>query len=1377
MCGIGIMILVSLVLAIIAKKSRIIWITECILLFLCGLGGMAIQRQYTEMTDAGQKQEQVLSNENYLTLSYAMMSRESYEAAQDFLRDYLTEEGYDTNYLLAKARLCAMEGSYKEAEALYTQVLNDAKNLPDEEQVEDEQKEVIDCIDLADGKTASLFETIQDGIDQVEISQEVMKLAELYADVEKLVRKAQNEGEIDRDKAEKLAKKYADMAEKTPDLCALSTIVISRMQALTMAGDYETVAQITDRWDNTTQLLMFGELYRQGKISASDLKGNVYLEERAQLAQVCLEWISEQEEKSDFSKNDQEVIEAALAELEEATNNSKSAYRLWIKEQLLEAANKPNESESSKLYLLLSRLSYEDEGDAQAQLYLQKALALAGSSDDASYIGPVNRLNEIVENKEDTELLKEIDAYASYLVANMQVTQMKGLIEEDKAEQEDAAAAGKADKPSVQTADGQRTDDSGIIAAAKSSDDEFANEIAAQVSGDESFTQYVSDQVSQKTSAMNIVSIDASNFDDVSAIIALDESLADSEEKFLQNIRVIDTGVELRDVKVTKLPTTEVNIVLCCDKSGSMEGEKIEYLRTALSTFVSGLDAQVNVAIIPFSGGVESGAGLGSSAAQLKSVIDGLSASGGTNIYSAVVSSIGELPSFKDGALNMVILMSDGQDSMPNYSQLEELSAQCDEKGAMLYTMGLGGDVDSAVLSAYSGACGGQYSFVSSAASIEEFYKYIYQISNNRFRIEYTAVDTMTVNRKLQIEYIPDRGYCDEMSYSLYDVYGDELGEEYAVSLQNVTVNGLKERLVAHNSKDQTLHLIGTGLTNDKEIQVSIHAGVEYELTAEYENDQCWKLTLPAGAGVNVYDVYVTVDGKRVVFDDGLCIYDGTLSSVTFGGYVFTAPSIASYGDETLLSGYVQMNGWLSFHGDVVLRGNIEEDTQISMFCDDAYVRYSENGSDLNVITSMVAKYVGYVALPQFESIVLYKDHSVPAESGDYKAEAVPTQDLITLYNIINISHPGVRILPSKAEINFNEFTPDVPFQDTIIKKTKIADDIMMTIDSDETLVLGKDRIDIKFEIKVADSDNQEDYYPVGFGNMPIYLGSGSFYAKIDSEEGEVDFKIKADVAFLADGVGLEIALTDPSRSDSSKPAELRLDKIMLYCDYEVDTMIGNIPATIHDFKLGVEDISKVENLTYGELIKMKLTGGCSLSFVKLSAFMPKLEKYIKADWIEDVSVASLEEITVQFCLKDFYISVEAKAKILEMIEVGHAKLEMGCGISYTNALLNMNKESVNGIVGEITVGIKFEGSLCDIDGGLTGQLALTDKVMGYTGKGSLEAEFEWWVFVKRFNTGEASMFLGFYEQHNGDVVFAVKVRTPNKDELVNLMFGKGGAL
>ena len=113
--------------------------------------------------------------------------------------------------------------------------------------------------------------------------------------------------------------------------------------------------------------------------------------------------------------------------------------------------------------------------------------------------------------------------------------------------------------------------------------------------------------MNQKAASVSISGIDTKEFETVRAVVSLEEGIADTEEKFRGNVEILDCGVEIPDYKVKKLEYDTVNIALCCDNSGSMEGEKIENLKKAVSTFVGKLADEVNIGIVPFGSGVLEG--------------------------------------------------------------------------------------------------------------------------------------------------------------------------------------------------------------------------------------------------------------------------------------------------------------------------------------------------------------------------------------------------------------------------------------------------------------------------------------------------------------------------------------------------------------------------------------------------------------------------------------------------------------------------------------------------------------------------------------------------------------------------------------------------
>lgn len=267
---------------------------------------------------------------------------------------------------------------------------------------------------------------------------------------------------------------------------------------------------------------------------------------------------------------------------------------------------------------------------------------------------------------------------------------------------------------------------------------------------EKSLTQNINDTINQISGSINVVSVNTKNFPSVSAVAAVDENYASSSEEFKVNMSVTDAEVGIDDYEVEKIDYDTINVILVCDDSRSMSGNPRYCLSDAVKTFAKKTDENVKIGIVPFSSEVNTDmvSPLGASESELIATADALRASGGTNIYDAVKYA-NALFSSNENDLNIMILMSDGNDGIPSGEELEQLRADCVSRGITIYTVGLGSSVDAGLLEEYSAYGNGEYFYVNTPESIESFYNYIYNISKNRYRIKYDAVGTYWVAQRL----------------------------------------------------------------------------------------------------------------------------------------------------------------------------------------------------------------------------------------------------------------------------------------------------------------------------------------------------------------------------------------------------------------------------------------------------------------------------------------------------------------------------------------------------------------------------------------------------------------------------------------------------
>lgn len=1317
------------VAAVFLKKTRAVWIIAAAFLVPAAAAtivtaNFVAANPADELKQARLVEEKDKNPDDYINMATALLTKGMTRSAEQTLNDFAARYPVNDAYMLARARLDALRGSYQSAQGILATLKSSGEFGG---QIE---KEANALAAVLSGSLShnELVQTVMEGIDALSLPDNATRAAAVYAKVDRMDAATASSGE-----AADAAEEYQEILNDYPATAFPPAFETSYLKALDLSGQYPEIVARSDKYSDASQYLMLGEVVRENHVTEEDLKEvNVLSEQRGRNERI-IQWLEQQKASQNFGE-DVAVLDGAIEKLHDSSTDSVDSYKAWVREQIRTAADTPGERESSKLYLELAYMNYTDGSDEETAALIRKALVTAADSDDAAYLQPAGRLNEILENKDDTEAYKEIDRYVKVLVDNMQAEEMKAnagadanIDLSDFADEVTDTLTGEDDTPATAADDGDSS----------SEDDATA---------DGTFSGYVSEQVNQITASINIASIDHSNFEQMSAVIAIDESVADSAEEFKQKIDLYDCDIAVKDYQVEKLNDAGVNIVLVCDNSGSMgDGGKIDDLKDALRRFADNLDSDTKAGTVAFSSGFnEKGSvNLGASVDQLKRAIDEMDANGGTNIYSGVEQAMQQFT--KGDAVNVLIVLSDGQDSTPNDNTLKELQMACADRGVMIYSMGLGSDADSAVLSAYSSTGGGSYTHVSNADSLLSFYNYLYKISRNRFRVSYTAQDTIQTDRMLRAEYHDDTKVFDEKKYRLYDnadLDSDNVGENYSLALEGVTLGGLDTRLLYKSSVDQTVHLLGDRLKKDLDLKVSIKAGTTYDLSCAYESDTSWCVTIPAAASCGEYDVVVTVNGKRAVFQSGLVITSDKLNVVRFGQYIFEASSVGSAQNETTLSGYVRMNGWLGFNGTVTLRGDLKHDDSVTMTAGKSFVSYKKGAADLNKLAAFMAEHGVVLNFRGFSDLKLYRNDNVAPSDESFRVEPVKIDTGLVLPGFLYLSTPGMSLYPDRMSIDFREFNTKLPFQDKLL----IAGDVPLfdySLTDEEKMIVSQSAIDCDIEIGVNGASNPKGSIKGGsggertgfFGNMRMALNLDEFNLKINTAENNYSFKIMVDIAMIDKGLGLEIAWADGA-----------FDTAKIYADFDVDTVISGVPVTFSDFSLGVSGLKDgIQN--------MMLEGGCKVSFVKISKFLPGLETYLG-----DFSVLSLEDVSLALRFGKPYIKLEATLNFLEEVELGHAKLELGLGIPYSNEMIHYDDESVNGIVGEVGTGIKVDTDRIKIDIGTSGQLALTDKVMAATAGGKCNYDIDLWI-VGAKSEFEGKVFVGCYQKHNGKPAFAIIVR------------------
>lgn len=165
-----------------------------------------------------------------------------------------------------------------------------------------------------------------------------------------------------------------------------------------------------------------------------------------------------------------------------------------------------------------------------------------------------------------------------------------------------------------------------------------------------------------------------------------------------------------------------VDVMFAMDSSGSMSwNDPYGYRKTAAKNFVGALLPGDRAGVVDFDYYSSLIRPLTSDFDAVNSSIDSLDASGGTNIGAGMSTANSHLINSGDSEHAwMVILLTDGQGS---YS--DSYTQQAIANNITFYTIGLGSDVDTALLTGIVTATGGQYFHVSTAEDLPDVFRTI----------------------------------------------------------------------------------------------------------------------------------------------------------------------------------------------------------------------------------------------------------------------------------------------------------------------------------------------------------------------------------------------------------------------------------------------------------------------------------------------------------------------------------------------------------------------------------------------------------------------------------------------------------------------------
>lgn len=1347
---IGIGLLPGTVVALLLLiKRRAFTLSKMVmtLLLLGGCGAMLFLGSRDAVSV--ETKEPRLSQKELISFANALVLEGAYEEALAVLEEYSESYGYDDTCRLVTARVSLLNADYERANGLYQYLCEHTTLLTDEaEEVElaalkcDADVSALVMTDYLEsigknpeeyGYTKASYQQIQE---RAMLSGENVKLS-IHKAIEKsytidsvledcakavarvaATRDRVEQTEEEEESVQKLRRTFVRLEEESPALFSLACVKKARIKAYVMAGDYDGLTMQLDNNASYHELMVAAELYMSGLVSQRDFSENDQMVNDAESKAVANQLNEIYEALQDsLSVQERKKLKARVRAVQKQLDDP---VLTAMKEQLRQAAENEAGADQTKVYLELAKVEHYFGNETSTHNYLSEAIYRSQDCEDDSYVSAMSQIIHVISNDEDSdsEHIKYVSNYVDTVLAHSLTVDVEAIV-----------------SPKGQAAD--------VTPVPEKYETEHASS---------QFARVAADYVSRAKGAVSIGKIDSSDFTQITARVQISSDYMTDLSQTRQGISVYDCHAEITEFDLRKIDYTGSNIMLVCDVSGSMGGS-IQDLRDAVAAFVTDKNANEELSVVTFNESIIETKDFGTKDESMIAFAEGMTANGGTDMYTAVVSCLNRFPNGA-GENNVLILMTDGQDNNPRTK--EEMDAEIGrlaaEYGVTIYTLGLGSEVDTGYLNTIADSGNGKFVYVSDSASLTSFYDMLHEQVYNQYEITYQAQDTMTMaGRTLEIS-LPKEKVRDVKSYSLE---GAQAGEEAdSVITQGLSVSGLSPRYLYKGLQDTPVLLKGSGFEKNSSITVKLNGNMDYTLKPEFVDAQTYRLMIPASVAVDSYHVEVTIDGRFKSLQNGFTVLvQKEEKKTSFGPYVFTSSEkVENLDGSYTLRGAVAMNGWLRFKGDITLLGDLEEGGSITVSdYSGSYVEF--DAATAKGLGGFLAEKGVAVDLPALYDFKLYND---TAHLYDYEAYLVDdiSTGVLAVHQLLHFQSPKIRLYPNSIGIYYTNGTPKLPYQDQILQACGSADEIFQ-FSVDGSAQLTNENLGIVLEIEYEDPSESRYDHRVNLLNTPVYF-NGSVKAKIDTIQNEYMLGAMIRLAFFTEQSGLGAELEWKGFTIDSVKLELELAQAV--------KLPTTIPIEVNEFSFQVSDIK--EAIEQGTWTGLLFTGEASFTSMQVKEYFPALERFVG-----DISLFEMPDTTASIRISPFRMEADAKLNFLSEITLAEAGVKLG-NFDYTNALLQLDNVNVNGLSASLKTGFMWESANGDVSLEVsgTGELDGHSRFVGLQYTGTAAYEFQWWILnSKSSQTG--TMALGLYTTSEGRLQLIFACRTQESDGKVKGSF------
>lgn len=294
-----------------------------------------------------------------------------------------------------------------------------------------------------------------------------------------------------------------------------------------------------------------------------------------------------------------------------------------------------------------------------------------------------------------------------------------------------------------------------------------------------------------------------------------------------QKSQTVYATLDLKAEKVEGKDRPALNLAVVIDRSGSMQGKKVRYVKEAAHKIVNMLEGRDQLGIVTYADGASldyaSGPVTADNKEQMHAAIDSVDATGSTNISEAFQRAVDEVRNNQgEETVNRVILLSDGKPTagIRDQSQLAGMAHEQMLEGVVLTTMGVGLDYNEDLMSQMAQKGGGSYYFIEKPDQTTSIFEDELAKLGSTVASDASAVlklaDGVTVEK---VYGYPHRTKNGNVHISLTDFYG---GQDKSVLLKlNVEPGNSGKNPV------MDLDLDYTDVTRDRPIETSLSVSTQ----------------------------------------------------------------------------------------------------------------------------------------------------------------------------------------------------------------------------------------------------------------------------------------------------------------------------------------------------------------------------------------------------------------------------------------------------------------------------------------------------------------------------------------------------------------------